>query len=266
MRIYTYGPFQSRRLGLSLGINILANYKLCTFNCVYCEIGLTKAENLVSSEYRIKLPPSPQFRKELKSILIHVPHLNSLSFTGYYGEPTLNENLLDFLKITNEVRSELTWDSKEPILTLFTNSSTLHFEEIRERVKQFELVLAKLDVGLDSDFKRINRPHRNTPKVEDIVKALVKLKQEMPPKHKLAIQCLIFNSYEKDFVANDTHKSISEIARALKRIKPDIVQIYSTARIPAEYFVYGLSEERKKEIENIFKSYVNDNNVDIRCY
>ena len=56
------------------------------------------------------------------------------------------------------------------------------------------------------------------------------------------------------------------MARALKRIKPDIVQIYSIARIPAEYFVYSLSEERKKEIENIFKSYVNDNNVDIRCY
>ena len=265
MRIYTYGPFQSRRLGLSLGINILSSHKLCTYNCVYCEIGLTRRENLVSPEYRIKLPPTPKFRKELKSMLRYVPHLNSITF-GYNGEPTLNENLLDFLKITKDVRRELPWDNKKPTLTLFTNSSTLHFDEIRERVKQFELVLAKINVGIDNDFKRINRPHNNTPKVEDIIKALVKLKQTMPQKHKLAIQCLIFNSYEEDFVANNTQKNISEIARALKRIKPDIVQIYSIARIPAEYFVYSLSEERKKEIENIFKLYVNDNNVDIRCY
>ena len=266
MRVYTYGPFQSRRLGLSLGINILSTHKICTYNCIYCEIGLTKKENLVSPEYRIKLPPTLKFRKELYSILSYVPHLNSISFSGYNGEPTLNENLLDFLKIAKDVRSELTWDGKKPTLTLFTNSSTLHFDEIRERVKQFDLVLAKIDVGIEEDFRRINRPHQNTPKLEEIINALVKLKQEMPHKHKLAIQCLIFNSYEKDFVANDTHKSISEIARALKRIKPDIVQIYSTARIPAEYFVYGLSEERKKEIENIFKLNVNDNNVDIRCY
>ncbi len=265
MRIYTYGPFQSRRLGLSLGINVLSSHKQCTYNCVYCEIGLTKRENLVSPEYRIKLPPTPKFRKELKSILRYVPHLNSITF-GYNGEPTLNENLVDFLKIAKDVRRELPWDAKKPTLTLFTNSSTLHFDEIRERVKQFELVLAKIDVGIDNDFRRINRPHHNTPKVKEIIGALVKLKQEMPQNHKLAIQCLIFNSYEKEFVANSTQKNISAIAHALKRIKPDIVQIYSIARIPAEYFVYGISEERKREIETIFKLYVNDNNVDIRYY
>ncbi|MCK4383459.1 MAG: radical SAM protein, partial [Candidatus Lokiarchaeota archaeon] len=87
MRIYTYGPFQSRRLGLSLGINVLSSHKLCTYNCVYCEIGLTRRENLVSPEYRIKLPPTPKFRKELKSMLRYVPHLNSITF-GYNGEPT----------------------------------------------------------------------------------------------------------------------------------------------------------------------------------
>ena len=56
-REYTNGPFQSRRLGLSLGVNVLANYKLCTYNCVYCEIGLTKKDNLVSPNHKIQLPP-----------------------------------------------------------------------------------------------------------------------------------------------------------------------------------------------------------------
>ncbi len=78
MREYTYGPFQSRRLSLSLGVDILPKFKLCTYNCVYCEIGST--DKLVSPEYRIKTPPSINFRKELKDILKYVPHLNSITF------------------------------------------------------------------------------------------------------------------------------------------------------------------------------------------
>ena len=70
-REYTYGPFNSRRLGLSLGVDILPNYKLCTYNCVYCEIGPTN--QVISPEDRIKAPPSSNFRKELKDILNMFP-------------------------------------------------------------------------------------------------------------------------------------------------------------------------------------------------
>lgn len=79
MRAYTYGPFPSRRLGLSLGVDILPRTKLCTYNCVYCEIGSTEKNQLVSPEHRIKMPPSPNFRNELKSILTYFPHLNSIT-------------------------------------------------------------------------------------------------------------------------------------------------------------------------------------------
>ncbi|MFX1302501.1 MAG: radical SAM protein [Promethearchaeota archaeon] len=264
-RQYTYGPFQSRRLGLSLGVNVLIKYKLCTFNCVYCEIGLTNKENLVSPEYRIRVPPSPNFRKELKSILRYVPHLNSITF-GYNGEPTLNENLLDFLKIAQNVRSELTWTHEKPKLTLFTNSSTIFFNEIRERVKEFELVLAKIDAGSDDEFKRTNRPHQDTPDLDVIIDALTKLKQEMPKKHELAIQCLIYDSYNQNFIPNNNSNNITKIAHALKRIKPNFVQIYSTARIPAEYFVFAIDDERKREIAKIFKEIINDDNVEINIY
>ena len=157
-RKYTYGPFQSRRLGLSLGVDVLQKPKICTYNCVYCEIGLT--DKLVSPEYRFSAPPSHGFGKELKDILKFFPNLRSVSF-GHLGEPTLNENLLDFLKIAKDVRSELSWEKVKPVFTLFTNSSTLHFNDIRERVKQFELVLAKIDVGIDIDFRRIMRPRNN---------------------------------------------------------------------------------------------------------
>ncbi|MFX1378803.1 MAG: hypothetical protein ACFFA4_06880 [Promethearchaeota archaeon] len=265
MRKYTYGPFQSRRLGLSLGVNVLADYKLCTYNCVYCEIGLTKKENLVSPNYKINLPPSINFRKELLSILKYVPHLDSITF-GYNGEPTLNENLLDFLKIALDVRNELIWTNKKPNLTLFTNSSTLYIDRVRESVKQFELVLAKLDAGNSGDFKRTNRPHRDTPNIEIIIESLIKLKQEMPKKNKLAIQCLIFNSYEENFIPNNNSTNIFDLAQALKSIKPDIIQIYSTARIPAEYFVFSIDDGRKREIATIFKEIIDDDKIEINVY
>ncbi|MFX1327326.1 MAG: hypothetical protein ACFE91_04180 [Promethearchaeota archaeon] len=264
-REYTYGPFQSRRLGLSLGVNVLANYKLCTYNCVYCEIGLTKKEHLVSPIQRIKLPPSINFRKELISILNYFPHLDSITF-GYNGEPTLNDNLLDFLKIAVDVRNNLNLIPKTPKLTLFTNSSTLYIDEIRERVKNFELILAKLDAGNDDDFKRTNRPHNETPNIEIIINSLIKLKQEMPKENKLAIQCLIYNSYIKDFITNNNSKNITDIAIALKKIKPDIVQIYSTARIPAEYFVFSIDDERKREIAGIFRDVITDDKIEISIY
>ncbi len=265
MRQYTYGPFQSRRLGLSLGVNVLLNYKLCTFNCVYCEIGLTDQENFVSPEFRIKLPPSPHFRKELISILKYVPHLNSITF-GYNGEPTLNENLLDFLEVASDVRERLNWTNKRPILTLFTNSSTLYFKDIREKVREFELVLAKLDVATNDDFKRTNRPHSKSTNIEIIIESLTKLRQEMPRGHKLAIQSLIYNSYREDFIPNNNTINLNKLAQALKMIRPDFIQIYSTARIPAEYFVYSIDDERKREIVKELKLKINDDDIKINYY
>ena len=262
-RTYTYGPFQSRRLGLSLGVDVLPKFKLCTYNCVYCEIGST--DKLVSPEYRIKAPPSINFRKELKGILKYVPHLNSITF-GYNGEPTLNRNLLDFLKITLEVREKIKWTDRKPIITLFTNSSTLYLDEIRQEVKQFELVLAKLDAATPEDFQRSNNPHRETPKIDTIIESLVKLKKEMPKSHKLAIQSLIYNSYREDFIANNNDINITNLAKAIKKIKPDSVQIYSIARIPANYYVFSIDKEKKKEIVDKIKKIVNDDNVEISFY
>jgi len=263
MREYTYGPFQSRRLGLSLGVDILPKFKLCTYNCVYCEIGST--DKLVSPEYRIKAPPSINYRNELKDILKYVPHLNSITF-GYNGEPSLNANLLDFLQITLKVREKIKWTDRKPIITLFTNSSTLYLEEIRQDVKQFELVLAKLDAATPDDFQRANNPHRETPKIDTIIESLVKLKKEMPESHKLAIQSLIYNSYREDFIPNSNDINITNLAKAIKKIKPDSVQIYSIARIPANYYVFSIDKEKKKEIVDKIKDIVSDDTVEISLY
>ncbi|NHJ22042.1 MAG: radical SAM protein [Candidatus Lokiarchaeota archaeon] len=262
MRQYTYGPFNSRRLGLSLGVDILPKYKLCTFNCVYCEIGPTY--QVVSPRDRIKAPPSSNYRKELKEILKFVPHLNSITF-GYNGEPTLNDNLLDFFKITLDVRNELKWDKKPPLITLFTNSTTLYLEEIRNRVRHFDLVLAKLDAATNEDLRRTNRPHEDCPNIEIIVDSLIKLRKEMPEK-KLAIQCLISKSYREDYISNNNKENIEQLAYVIKKINPNIVQLYSIARIPSEYYVFAIDEQRKKEIVKVFREIINNDLIEINYY
>jgi wyosine [tRNA(Phe)-imidazoG37] synthetase (radical SAM superfamily) len=261
-RQYTYGPFKSRRLGLSLGVDILPRYKLCTFNCVYCEIGPTY--QAVPPEYRIKAPPTIKYRKELKDILKFFPHLDSITF-GYNGEPTLNENLLDFYNIAFEVRAETKWNGEKPKMAIFTNSSTMYSQEIRDRLIKFDLIVAKLDAALELDFLRTNRPHKKAIDINIIIDSLVELKKNMK-ESKLAIQCLIYNSYREDFISNDNNTNIEKLALAIKQIKPDIVQIYSIARIPAQNFVYSIDAERKKEIVKIFKEIVDDEEIKIEYY
>jgi len=219
---------------------------------------------VVSPEYRIKAPPSSNFRKELKDILKYVPHLKSIT-VGYNGEPTLNENLLDFYTITLDVRSELKWDNDPPLITLFTNSSTLYLEEIRERVKHFDLVLAKLDAATDKDLIRTNNPHKDCPDIVTIADSLVKLRKDMPNK-KLAIQCLISKSHREDFISNDNNENIKQLAYAIKKIKPDIVQLYSIARIPSEYFVFAIDEKKMKQIVKTFKEIIKNDLIEINYY
>ena len=199
------------------------------------------------------------------SILTHVPHLDSITF-GYNGEPTLNENLLDFLEIATEVRDKLDWIKQKPNLTLFTNSSTIPDYIIRNRIKEFEVVLAKLDVATSEDFKRTNRPYEKSPNIGIIVDSLAKLKQLMPKNHTLTIQTLLYNSYKEDFIPNNNRKNIEELAKAIKKIKPDNVQIYSIARIPAEYFVYSVDDIKKQEIAKHIEEVVDDKNVQVDFY
>lgn len=267
-REFTYGPFNSRRLGLSLGVNILRQYKICTFNCVYCEIGNTKEGCLVSPNHKVKISPKNKFSKELRSILKHYPHLNSITF-GYYGETTLNIYINEFLKVAKKVRSDMKWKDDPPKLTLFTNSSTLFLDEIREKIKNFDVILAKLDVGTQKDFLRTNRPHENVPELKKIINSLRLLRKELeenPENHRLVIQSLIYNSYREDFLANNNPSNIAGLATALKKIKPHAVQVYSTARIPAEYFVYSIDTQEKQKIVYKLKRLIDDKNIKIKYY
>jgi wyosine [tRNA(Phe)-imidazoG37] synthetase (radical SAM superfamily) len=88
----------------------------------------------------------------------------------------------------------------------------------------------------------------------------------MPIHHELAIQCLIYDSYRKDFTSNNNNENVSKLAEALKQIKPNSVQIYSIARIPANYFVFSIDNDRKKHIVDELKKELNDKDIQIQAY
>ncbi len=261
----TFGPVKSRRLGLSLGVDILPKKKKCTFNCVYCEIGCTNSDQLVSPDHHISLHPPNNFKKELTSILRLFPNLNSITF-GYNGEPTLNEHIIEFLEIAFKERKEIKWNNKPPILSLLTNSSTLYLKEIRDKVKLFDLVIAKLDAATQQDFIRTNRPHPEVPHISQIIESILKLKKEMPNENKLAIQCLLYQSYNKEFIPNYNEENIHNLALAIKKIKPNMVQLYSVDRIPAESYIYSVDGDRLKNIQNKIKKLIDDNSIKINLY
>ncbi|MBD3197367.1 MAG: radical SAM protein [Candidatus Lokiarchaeota archaeon] len=265
MRTYTYGPFKSRRLGYSLGINMLGSQKLCTYNCLYCEIESRSQNKLVSPHFEYKNPPDHHFKKELTSILPYVRNIDSITF-GYNGEPTLNPYILKYLTITKKVRDQIEWEGNPPRLALFTNSSTLHINKIRKRIKNFELVLAKLDAGTDTDFKRTHRPHKDVPSITSIIDSLAKLKKELSEDHKLAIQCLIYESHDETTSSNHNDNNINSIAVAFKKIKPDIIQLYSIARIPNEYYVFATNMSELNKIRLKLEKILNNEDTEIYVF
>ena len=88
----------------------------------------------------------------------------------------------------------------------------------------------------------------------------------MPEDHKLTIQALLYNSYRDDFTSNNNDENLKALAQAIKKIKPDFVQIYSTARIPAEYYVYSIDENRKREIVQNLEDLIQEETIKINFY
>ncbi|MBY9003726.1 MAG: hypothetical protein KGD73_07115, partial [Candidatus Lokiarchaeota archaeon] len=152
-----------------------------------------------------------------------------------------------------------------PHLTLFTNSSTLHFGDIQDKVKNFEIVLAKLDVATQADYMRTNRPHKLCPENSKIIDSLIHLRKKMTS-NKLVIQCLMLNSHHEQYFPNFNDKNIEKLAYAIKKIKPNEVQIYSLARIPAEYFVFSIDEKQNNQIKNVFNRIIDNKNIEISYF
>ncbi len=158
---YIFGPVPSRRLGMSLGVDIIP-HKTCSLDCVYCECGKTTNLTVKRKEYI----PAGEVINELSIYLKDNPKLDYITFSGA-GEPLLNDSIdkiIDFIKDN--------YDYKTAILT---NSSLFYDNSIIDKILRADLIKASLDAATEKIFKKINRPHPMLNLIE-IIKGLIFLK------------------------------------------------------------------------------------------
>jgi wyosine [tRNA(Phe)-imidazoG37] synthetase (radical SAM superfamily) len=145
---HLFGPIPSRRLGVSLGIDLTPG-KDCTFNCLYCECGATEALTATRREY----VPTAEVITELRGYLSTAPQLDSITFSGS-GEPTLHSGI-------GEIIAMLKREFPSYRVTVITNSSLLWMAEVRAALRAADLVIPSLDAVSESVFRKMNRPQRD---------------------------------------------------------------------------------------------------------
>ena len=161
---YIFGPVPSRRLGRSLGVDLVP-YKTCTFDCIYCDLGRTTHK----TTFRQPFVSPEEIQKELEltlSVLDKKPDFITLSGSG---EPTLNSNIGEIIRGVKEITSI-------PVAVL-TNSSLLTLEEVRKDLLEADLVLPSLDAITPSLFEYINRPHSSL-RIEEILSGLIQFRKQ----------------------------------------------------------------------------------------
>ena len=154
---YIYGPVPSWRLGSSLGIDPLSQgEKVCTFDCIYCQIGKTK----FLTDRRQTFIKTSDILDELDSL--PPLEIDYITFSGT-GEPTLAENLGEMIKAVKKTRPEK--------IAVITNSTLMFREDVQRDLFCADLVVAKLDAPFQSIFEEINQPMKNL-KLESIIQSL----------------------------------------------------------------------------------------------
>ncbi|HZX11641.1 MAG TPA: radical SAM protein [Acidobacteriota bacterium] len=222
---YIYGPVPSRRLGLSLGVDIIP-FKVCSLDCVYCQLGPTTKKTTESKDYF----PEQEIISQIKKRIETSSRIDYITFSGS-GEPTLNSKIGTLIKKIKKI-------TDIPVAVL-TNSTLLTKKNVRASLKQADLVVPSLDAATQDVFEKINRPHASL-KIEDIIEGLKQFRKEF--KGDLWLEIILVKGM------NDSEAHVKALKKAIHEIKPDVVQLNTVIRPPSEKSAKPLS---KKEMEKI---------------
>jgi wyosine [tRNA(Phe)-imidazoG37] synthetase (radical SAM superfamily) len=221
---YLFGPVLSRRLGLSMGVDLL-KYKTCNLDCVYCELGHTDC----LTTCRDRFVPRQKVLKEIE--LRRGEPFDHLTFAGS-GEPTLS---LDLGEIVAQAKK--TVDSPVAVIT---NSTLLSSPSVRKEVAAADVVLPSLDAASQTAFQAINKPSPGL-YAKDMIQGLKDFRKEFSGEIWLEVM----------LVRGINDEGAEEIARAAESTEPDRIQLNTVVRSPAEP-VQALSEEEMQRMLKIF--------------
>ena len=226
-----YGPVHSRRYGRSLGINLLGSgLKACSFDCVYCELGLsTQRMKDIRDE---SLYPSPNevaqaLRDRLADFKNNPDKPEVFSVVGN-GEPTLHPHFEQVMQEVKKVRDESMPDTR---IVVFSNGAHLDSREVINGLNLADERLIKLDAGNDEVLKRINRPLVRM-SVERVLPGIRKLRD-------VSLQCM----FVQGAADNTQQRELEEWIEIVGMIRPRTIQLYSLDRVPAESGLKKVDEE-----------------------
>lgn len=205
---YIFGPVPSRRLGMSLGVDLVPK-KVCSLNCVYCEVGTTTKLTTRRMEY----VPYEKVIKELEEYMEHNIDPDFITLSGY-GEPMLNSRAGDVINFIKQNYPYLK-------VAVLTNGTLLYDKNVRAELMNADVILPSLDAATEKAFKKINRPYQSL-KVEDHIEGLINLRKEF--NGEMWLELFILPGY------NDSDRDIAALKQAIEVISPNRLQINTLDR------------------------------------
>lgn len=224
---FCFGPVPSRRLGRSLGIDILPK-KTCNLNCIYCEIG--EGTDFVTTPYEYY--PVNKIIQEIDSIIESNIPFDTLTFTAS-GEPTLHSRLGELISYAKK-------KTLKPVAVL-TNSTLFHLKEVREQLLNADILLPSLDAANEETFRKVNRPAKNII-LKNIITGLKDIKKIF--KGLIWLEILLV----KDI--NDSKEEIKALKKIIDKINPHKIQLNTIVRPPAVLWAKPVKMEKLNEIKD----------------
>ncbi|MDD2901647.1 MAG: radical SAM protein [Syntrophales bacterium] len=218
--IYLFGPVPSRRLGRSLGVDLIPR-KSCPYDCLYCEVGPTTHQTLNRMEYQTEA-----IIEELRAYLTHPQaQLDYITLAGS-GEPTLNLGLGRIIKAIKEM-------TETPVAVL-TNGALLHLPEVRRDLKAADVILPSLDSVIEKTWRLINRPLPEM-SLAQMIEGLFALRREY--RGQIWLEIMLLKGL------NDTEEELAALRRVIGKLSPDKVQLNTAVRPVVDEVAQPLDEE-----------------------
>ncbi len=234
-----FGPVKSRRLGISLGINLLpTNSKWCSFNCIYCECGWTSPP-----PYNKNLFPSREkVRQDLRKMLINMKQEGDrpdvITFAGN-GEPTIHPGFSGIIDDTVSLRNEFFRDARIAVLS---NASMIHKNEVFMALKKVDQNILKLDSGIEATIRFLNQPPPEF-RLKEAVEKLMLFRGDF------ILQTLFINgTYKNKVIDNTTESELNAWLPLVRKLRPREVMIYTIARDTPVRGLKKVSPEKLREI------------------
>ncbi len=226
-----FGPVPSRRLGMSLGIDLIP-MKTCTLNCIYCECGRTTHLTVDRREY----VPYDLVCEELTKFLSTHAQPDYLTFSGS-GEPLLNSRIGDVLAFAKREFPSI------PVAVL-TNGTLFSNSQVRQAIRTADVVLPSLDAATKAIFRRINRPHPAL-QIGTIIEGLVDLRKEYPGQ--IWLEVFIVPGI------NDSLSELSALKQAIHDIRPDRIQLNTLDRPGTVASLKSATQEELQRVMEIWR-------------